>query len=548
MMINTIKFSPGANPALDSLTISSVTDLQALRDQTGPVAHIIGIEDLNAIKESFSSVVHICGKQHRSGEGRQTTRLTATMLKKHPKIPLIIVDYSNAGRAIQGISSLLKNAGVDRNLYFIAMEKGVLDELRMKVVDMKANSPSHFYFLQNIPDDRGLAKIYMGGKEPFIKVRKQIVVAAKNDLPVLVIGESGTGKELVAREIHNRSERGENGGKFLALNCAAISPYLLEPELFGVVPNYLPEMKDGKTGLWEEANDGTLFLDEIGSMLIDHQPKILRALQNKEIIKVGGRKPIPVNARIIAATNRDLIGMIARHEFIADLYSRLSCIPIYTPAIRESPEALETVAQDLWKRITGQPHDKLPRAIVKLLPEYMVLGNFRALLNALNRLHAYMSAENLTTVDKGYFRQAMESPSRLLGSLEAPTGEGGAEAYRAECLRNLRQAARDIRKCKVVLQPLSRGIRPDEKAMNRMLSALQESYEGLDELCMDPSAFYGYETHTKVSHLISKIPGLMDQLRADPAGLPVYWERSLENLYGLTLGRIQHEIMELTQK
>ncbi|MBN1567786.1 MAG: sigma-54 factor interaction domain-containing protein [Acidobacteria bacterium] len=545
--IISISITPNAVPAFDSLPIASAEELLLVRDRTAPVAHVIGISESEALFAKLRNAIHDCGKQRRSGVHNQTIALSKYMLDKRPKIPLIRADYSVSGRALQGISHLLKEAGEDCNIYLIAVNDKVLEGLNREAGAKRANPPSHAYFLQNIPDDPELASVYIGREPAFIKVRKQIQVAAGNDLPVLIIGESGTGKELVAREIHNRSRRAQKGGKFLAVNCAAISPYLLESELFGVEAHYLPEIKVTKKGLWEEAGGGTLLLDEIGNMSIEHQPKILRALQNKEIYRLGGTKVIRVDARVLAATNKDLVGMIARREFMADLYSRLACIPIYTPSLRESPAALEYLAQQCWKKITGRPDGALPREIIHILPEYTLLGNYRALQNALNRLHAYMSAEGLTRVNKAYFREAMENPEHLLGSLDVPTTAGGAEAYRAECLQNLREAAKYIRKCKVVLRPLLRGIVQDEKSISRILSALREPYEELDGLCMDPSAFYGYETHTEVSQFVGRFAGLMDQLKIDPARVLAYWEKHLENWYDLTLGRIQHEIMELTQ-
>jgi transcriptional regulator with PAS, ATPase and Fis domain len=544
--LNSISFSPNAMPAFNSLPLESAEEFLQARDATAPIVHVISIEQANALIEKFSAIIHNCGDQPRRGKHRQTIELSRCMLKKHPKIPLITAVYGKQGRTQQGIFRLLSRAGNDRNLYLVAVDNEILRDLNRSVGEQKAIPPSQTYFLQNIKDDLNLANIYMGSEAAFVKVRKQILVAATNDLNVLILGESGTGKELVAREIHNRNERSQQKGLFMAVNCAAISPYLLEAEMFGVEAGALGK-NPLKIGLWEQADKGTLFLDEIGNMSLDHQARILRAVQTKQIMRVGGIKYINVDVRLIAATNKDLLGMIARNEFMADLYSRLSCIVIYTPALRESQTVIASLAQKEWEKITGQNDNKLPREIIELLPKYTLLGNYRALQNALNRLNAYMHAEDLKKVNKRYFMDAMENPGKLLGTHEVAKTSGGLAAYRTECLENLRQAARYIRQCKVSLRPLLRKNALDDKAVDRILSVLQNQHRELDALCMDPSVFFGHRTHTEVSQFAGRLAGLIDHLKRDPTQTPVYWEKNLESRYDISLDQIQKEIKGLIQ-
>src|ERR1035437_7101696 len=156
---------------------------------------------------------------------------------------------------------------------------------------------------------------------------------APTDATVLIQGETGTGKELLARAIHRLSPRKER--TFIKLNCAAIPAGLLESELFGHEKGAFTGAIARKMGRLELAHEGTLFLDEVGDLPLDLQPKLLRALQEREIERLGGTKPIKVNVRLIAATNRDLAKMVAEKQFRADLFYRLKVFPIFAPSLRD---------------------------------------------------------------------------------------------------------------------------------------------------------------------------------------------------------------------
>jgi len=216
---------------------------------------------------------------------------------------------------------------------------------------------------------------------------QQAMRAAETPATVLLRGESGTGKELFAHAIHNASNR--RHGQFIRVNCAAIADSLLESELFGYAEGaFTGARKGGKRGLFEEASGGTLFLDEIGEISLSLQAKLLRVLQEKEIVRVGETRPVSVNARVIAATNANLEAMIAQGRFREDLYYRLNVLPIHIPPLRDRPEDIPALVDALIAKFNSE----YGRNVTAISPEALAIlrayhwpGNVRELENIIGR-------------------------------------------------------------------------------------------------------------------------------------------------------------------
>jgi DNA-binding NtrC family response regulator len=226
------------------------------------------------------------------------------------------------------------------------------------------------------------------------KVKKLILKIAKSNSTVLIRGESGTGKELIARSIHTNSLRSSEA--FQAVNCAAINENLLESELFGHEKGSFTGAVADKKGLFEIAHNGTLFLDEIGELDISLQAKILRALQEKQIRRVGGIRDIDVDVRVVAATNRDLLHMVEEKRFREDLYYRLNVLSIELPALRERRTDVPVLIDYFVKKHTRGTQHKItikPDAR-RLLEDYSYPGNIRQLESAIER--AILLCENDT--------------------------------------------------------------------------------------------------------------------------------------------------------
>ncbi len=227
----------------------------------------------------------------------------------------------------------------------------------------------------------------IGKSEVIAEVRKMIEKAAKVPATVLLKGESGTGKELFANSIHAQSKRSENN--FIRVNCAALSDSLLESELFGYEEgSFTGALKGGRKGLFEEADKGTIFLDEISEISMNTQAKLLRVLQEKEIMRVGSNYSIPVDVRIITATNIDLIKAVREGRFREDLFYRLNILPIMIPPLRERKEDIPL----LIKNFIAKFNDEYGRHILNIsddainkLIDYEWPGNVRELENIIGR-------------------------------------------------------------------------------------------------------------------------------------------------------------------
>jgi len=217
-------------------------------------------------------------------------------------------------------------------------------------------------------------------------VLRQIETVAPTDATVLIQGETGTGKELLARAIHRLSPR--SGRTFIKLNCAAIPAGLLESELFGHEKGAFTGAIARKIGRLELAHDGTLFLDEVGELPLDLQPKLLRALQEREIERLGGMRPIPVNVRLIAATNRDLARLVAEKQFRSDLFYRLKVFPVFAPPLRDRVADIPVLVRHfvaLHSRRMGKTIETIPDEAMEALTAWKWPGNIRELENFLER-------------------------------------------------------------------------------------------------------------------------------------------------------------------
>lgn len=227
----------------------------------------------------------------------------------------------------------------------------------------------------------------IGASAAIQEIKKLIDTVAPTDARVLITGGNGSGKELVARQLHEKSDR--SSATFIEVNCAAIPSELIESELFGHEKGAFTSAIKQRKGKFEQADGGTLFLDEIGDMSLSAQAKVLRALQENKITRVGGDKDLKVNVRVIAATNKDLRKEIAEGNFREDLYHRLNVIPIHVPPLKERKDDIPLLANHFIDQICseyGKPAKKIADKAIKELQKGEWSGNIRELRNVIERL------------------------------------------------------------------------------------------------------------------------------------------------------------------
>ena len=235
---------------------------------------------------------------------------------------------------------------------------------------------------------------------------------AAYDTTVLIAGETGVGKDMLAKFIHNHSNRKDK--VFMEINCAAIPPTLLESELFGYEGGaFTGASKQGKKGIFELSNGGTIFLDEIGEMSLGLQAKLLKVIQDKKVYKVGGEKHIPIDVKIITASNKDIEEMVNIKRFRADLYYRLNVIPIKIPPLRERKEDILPLVNSFLESLISlyKEDKKLDEKAMKLLYDYSYPGNIRELKNLIER--AYILSTGSTIMEEDFPKELRSSSTSV---------------------------------------------------------------------------------------------------------------------------------------
>ncbi len=324
---------------------------------------------------------------------RDGIELLSDIKRADPTIPVVMLTaFASVETAVEamkrGASDYLTKPIARDDLTVTVAKALKLQRLEEENASLRSNLSERFRFENIIGLSPSMTAMF--------DILKKI---APTDATVLVTGESGTGKELIAKAIHYHSPRHEH--RLVAINCAAIPSDLLESELFGHVRGAFTGAIRNKVGKFEQAHGGTLFLDEIGSMPVHLQAKLLRALQEREIERVGDERTIEVDVRVIAATNRSLPALVAAGEFREDLFYRLNVVPVTVPPLRERRGDIPLLVQYFVDRFAGEARVTVTRAAMEALARHRWPGNVRELENfceraVLMRTHDTIDEESVT--------------------------------------------------------------------------------------------------------------------------------------------------------
>lgn len=279
--------------------------------------------------------------------------------------------------------ALIGAVSIDQDITEIRRISGELEEAKNRIKYLEYAEE----IIQTIHGKNGFQKVLYKSKQMYdlIMLAQRV---AESDASVTIVGESGTGKDLFAQAIHGESMRRDR--PFVVVDCSAIPATLMESELFGYEPGaFTGASKKGKQGKFEMANGGTIFLDEIGELPLEMQSKLLRVLESQEFYRVGGVKPIRVDVRVIAATNRALVAMLSQGTFRKDLYYRLNVFTLKIPALRERPDDIPLLIDFYLKRysvLNNRVIDRIDPEVTAMLRHYHWPGNVRELKNVMERL------------------------------------------------------------------------------------------------------------------------------------------------------------------
>jgi two-component system, NtrC family, nitrogen regulation response regulator NtrX len=396
------------------LLLIKISFTRAVKERGNIMSNILIIDDEKAIRKTLSEILSYEGyKIDEAGDGEEGLKKL-----KEKEFDVVLCDIKMP--KVDGLEFLEKSREINADTPIImisghgtietaveAVKKGAYDyiskppDLNRLLITIRNAMDKNQLVAETKVLKRRVSKVQemIGESEPIRRIKETIEKVAPTEARILITGENGVGKELVARWVHEKSPRA--GGPLIEVNCAAIPSELIESELFGHEKGSFTSAIKQRIGKFEQANGGTLFLDEIGDMSANAQSKVLRALQEGKITRVGGDKDISVDVRVIAATNKDLLKEVDEKNFRLDLYHRLSVIIIHVPSLNERkddiPLLVDTFLGDVCADY-GIAKKAIDKDALTALKQHNWSGNIRELRNVVERL-IILSGKSITASD-----------------------------------------------------------------------------------------------------------------------------------------------------
>lgn len=559
MGVRALTFSGSSSPGERRTELpveSNAAFEKALPVAQRPIACVVAERDLETLRRMDGLIIDRGRKDQRKG--------IWVVVAGYDKMPLVAADYQKAGRVRQGMQGLLENARThdERNVYIIGVAPEIFEELWRgdgapptasikrsarsllisPAIDSKLLSPKCLLAAlphRAVPDELRNER-YIGESHVVELVRQYILKAADSDFNVLIIGPTGTGKENVARAVHDFGSR--SAQPYVPVNTTAVTSTLFASELFGSTRGAFTDSTRDRIGLWVSAGAGTLLLDEIGDLSLDLQKQILRVLEDKKVRPVGSNKEVPVAARVIASTNRDLFAMVRTGQFRDDLFFRLQEIRIETPPLRDHAEDIPLLARFLWRRHVIKRDDaELEPDILAALQTYRWPGNVRELRAVLIRLYGMFETPT-PTVEQLRMVFAFEGQQSVPDTPVA--SDPDLTLHRAECLRCLRRADEIIQACFVTLRPILQARRPTPDVVAGAHQVLHYRLLELERLLENRLLFHGQRTYALIDRLTRKLAECHRRLERGPGHARRYWQKDVAG----DLKRVQTAIFKEVDK
>jgi DNA-binding NtrC family response regulator len=438
------------------------------------MAHILIVDDEERMRHLLSIMLGRKGyRVDQAGDGVEAME----MISAAP-FDMVITDIKMPRMDGMDLLRKIMEMDIPCPVVFItafATVESAVEAMRRGAVDYITKPFEEDRILLTVERTLGLSRIMAENRDLRQELRKtaggeEIVCASKEmaavmelasgvagtDSAVMITGESGTGKELLARYIHNASPRGKE--RFVPVNCAAISPNLLESELFGHEKGSFTGAVQKSLGRFEYAGKGSLFLDEIGDLSLEAQAKLLRALQEKKIQRVGGNKEIPVDIRFICATNQNLSERVKEGKFREDLFFRINVFPIQLPPLRRRMDDVILLAEHFLRRFTGGPDEmQLTDGALRVLKEYSWPGNVRELANAIERAVILARGKGKITAETLSFLRTDHHPNAGHAGFRLPPDGISLEEIEKDIVRQALEICKDNQTAAARLLGLTRA-------------------------------------------------------------------------------------------
>ncbi len=478
-----------------------------------------------------------CGEKQEKINLKRALRFDEKRKRDLPKMLVFNTDSISAFK--RGINAFInKHYTVADPPCLIIISERIMDSLKREITKIPAqnevltsvieNDP--LFMLINIPDSdpkfKRLEEDYIGKSLKIQHTRALIYRASLTDSPVLILGETGTGKDVIATKIHENSNSHKD--RFVRINCSALPETLLESELFGSVKGSYTGSNLDKEGLFVKAKGGTIFLDEIGDLSLANQVKILHAVENKEIRQIGSNTSIPVNVRIIAATNRNLDAMMLHGTFREDLYYRISTFRITSPPLREHPEDIPLLAKTYWSRRSRK--SQLSDEFLDYLKNYQWPGNVRELYALLNSLADYFGDISPTSAHVDAIRKSRQE---TLNQSKINENDDPLQLLKIKSQNILITIQNILRSIKIELRPIINQQLNEKNSVAKLKdlkNIFTQQVNVLNELCNEPSYFKRWDLFKEITHYSYVLDNTVNLWPNSAEGLRIVWISELKSL------------------